>query len=117
MSNKPEQEQRQENRLASAEPVHIQILRQVPTSVATTAVLHANTHDISSSGFNALSNVELTPGLLLDVLIELRDGSQPYLLTAEVRWCQAREGGNYSVGFVVMAAQGSDFQAWQTRFR
>lgn len=117
MSNKPEQEQRQENRLASAEPVHIQILRQAPAAVGTPAVLHANTRDISSSGFNAHSNVELAPGLVLDVLIELRDGSQPYLLTAEVRWCQARDDNGYAVGFVVMAAQGSDYQAWQARFQ
>lgn len=109
--------QRQEPREARDETVHIQV-QQAPLGGVTAAlVLHASTRDISASGFNARSNAALLPNTLLDVVIEVANEHQPYLLTAEVRWCQPHPDGAYAAGFAIVAASGRDQDAWQARFR
>ena len=108
--------QRQEPREERDEAVHIQV-QQAPASGDTAAlVLHANTRDISASGFNALSNIALLPNTLLDVVIEIAGDGQPYLLSAEVRWCQPQADGEFAAGFAIIAASGRDQEAWQARF-
>lgn len=108
--------QRQEPREPRDETIHIQV-QHAPSSVSQPAlVLHASTRDISAHGFNASSNLALPTGSLLDVLIELRDSQPAFLLTAEVRWCRPQPDGDYSIGFAVIDASGSDYQAWQRGF-
>lgn len=108
--------QRQEPREPRDETIHIQV-QQAPSNANQPAlVLHATTRDVSAHGFNAGSNLALPIGSLLDVLIELRDNQPAFLLAAEVRWCRPHADGGFSIGFAVVDASGSDYQAWQRGF-
>jgi hypothetical protein len=71
---------------------------------------------VSASGFHALANIALPVGSLLDVVVELHDNGAPFLLTAEVRWCEPRAEHGYAAGFELVHAQGSDFDDWQAKF-
>lgn len=108
--------QRQEPRLARHDPIHIQIQHGSSAPPQPAVLLHADTRDISSNGFNARSNRPLQVGTLLDVLIELRGNGKPFLLTAEVRWSQPQANGEHAVGFAIVDAVGTDYQAWQQQF-
>ncbi len=111
-----EGEQRLEPRKLRDDTLHIQVLRQHPGQTGTELVLHANTRDVSASGFNAIANMALPIGSLLDVVVELHDNGAPFLLTAEVRWCDPTTQGGFQAGFALQDATGSDYRAWQQRF-
>lgn len=108
--------QRQEPRLTRDDAIHIQIRKGATVPPQPAVVLHVCTRDISAHGFNAGSNVALTPGTVLDVVIELQGDGKPFLLTAEVRWCKPVENG-FAAGFAIIDAVGSDYLAWQQQLR
>jgi hypothetical protein len=108
--------QRQEPREPRDDAIHIQVRHGAGMPPQPPLVLHVCTRDISAHGFNASSNMALTIGTVLDVLIELQGNGKPYLLTAEVRWCRPLAADNFSAGFAVIDALGSDYAAWQARF-
>lgn len=76
-------------------------------------VLHCNTRDISRNGFNVKADNPIALGVILELLMELPEHQQPFLLTAEVRWCKPLEAKGFSVGFVILDAMHSDYVAWR----
>jgi len=99
-----------EKRVARTEKVFIQVQRGGVDLEG--FVLQSTTRDISRSGFNARAEHPLQAEVILDVLVELPEYQQPFLLTAESRWCKPLDDGAYSVGFVILDAQHSDYQDW-----
>jgi len=116
MNAMSEEEQRLHRRETRDDSLYIQVLRQQPGQSDPGLVLHASTRDVSASGFNAIANIALPIGSLLDVVVELQDDGAPFQLTAEVRWCDPRPEGGYHAGFALQEATGSDYQAWQRQF-
>lgn len=106
--------QRSETRESAEDRIHIQVQHGAEMGLAHGVVLHADTNNISAQGINASSQYELAIGVVLDVLVEV-PGEKPYLLTAEVRWCN-RDNGLYRIGFQVLNNQNSDVLLWQQRF-
>ncbi len=102
--------QSREKRVARTEKVFIQVQRGAIDLEG--FVLQSTTRDISRGGFNAWSEQPLQSEVILDVLVELPEYQQPFLLTAESRWCKPLDEGGYSVGFVILDAAHSDYQDW-----
>ncbi len=102
--------QAREKRIARSEKVFIQVQRGAVDLEG--YVLQSTTRDISRGGFNAWSEHPLQTEIIVDVLVELPEYQQPFLLTAESRWCKPIAQGGYSIGFVILDAEHSDYRDW-----
>lgn len=102
---------RRESRLSCEETLHIQVQRGAIDLDG--LVLTCNTRDVSRSGFNVRAERPLLLGVILEVLIALPELQPPFLLTAEARWCKPLDDGGFSIGFVILDAMHSDYQAWR----
>lgn len=105
---------RTEPRENADDRIHIQVQHGAEHGLAHGIVLHADTNNVSAQGINANSDYELAEGIMLDVLVEI-PGEKPYLLTAEVRWCNA-DNHQFRIGFQLLNNVNSDYLLWQQRF-
>ncbi|MFN4292380.1 MAG: PilZ domain-containing protein [Permianibacter sp.] len=100
-------DKRESQRWARRERAYIQLLFDDGGAV------RVQTEDISAGGFRAALAAPLPEGSILHVVIELSSSQSRYLLAAEVRWCRELTAGHYHVGFSLLDARGTDYEAWQ----
>ena len=109
-------ENRKSERMERRESVSIQIIsssqhKQHPPEVASTETL-----DISAGGIKLYLNGSVREKTILDFCLEYSGETRRFLLTGEVRWCQAVEDSLFHVGIKILDAQGTDFVEWQELF-
>lgn len=105
---------RSEPRALQDECVHIQVQHGADSESIKGLVLHAQTHNVSASGINAMCASAIEVGVVLDILVECPN-EPAYLLTTETRWCQAEPEG-FSIGFQLIENAGTDIAKWRQRF-
>ena len=74
------------------------------------------TLDVSAGGIKLYLESSVKEKTILDFCLEYSGCTQRFLLTGEVRWCQAAGNDLYHVGIEILDAQGTDYLEWQELF-
>ena len=77
-------------------------------------IVTCKTLDVSRGGLQVQLDQELTVGAILHIGVQMPDEPDPLYLAGSVEWCirEDETGNQWSAGFRLMNAHGSDIDSW-----
>ena len=70
----------------------------------------------SAHGMRFKTKAELSPGTRLNITVGIGKPFCMYLLRGDLRWSRRTEDGQYSMGVLLIPAEGTDFDTWLEAF-
>ncbi|MFW5824564.1 MAG: PilZ domain-containing protein [Marinobacter sp.] len=110
--SEPEQDQRQEFRLAGRARVTLELEAAEPGGSTEARVAEAASSDVSAGGLRLVTDDPLAPGALLPAGIQLPGTPSPCRLTVEVVWCRPTEDGRWQSGLKILDTGDAGYLDW-----
>lgn len=81
-------------------------------------IISCETVDLSEMGLKMYMSEAVQQGLITDLMVELTDNNERYLLTAEVKWVtETADDGWFFAGFELFDAENTDYEKWCAMIR
>lgn len=94
--------------------VHVHRADDEPEMVGVS--LEGEAVDFSAHGMQFKTKAELSPGTRLNITVGIGKPFCMYLLRGDLRWSRRTEDGQYSMGVLLIPAEGTDFDTWLEAF-
>jgi Tfp pilus assembly protein PilZ len=105
-------DQRQEYRFNTPLTVFLELVAADNNSSATIVICQSL--DISANGLRVITDRELPEGSILQSCVQLKDASQRFILSTEVKWSQPyKNNGEFLIGLALFESENTNIQEWK----